>query len=731
MADLLTEDTLTETIAQVVVPVPTSEPYDYIIENNNEDVTGRIALIPIGPRREKGIILNTAQKSTVSRQKLRKIVKLYDLPALKAEFLSFIQKAADYNISTPGEIMKAALRGFQPDNSGTDVKYYRLKNTHIMSRLTPQRAKIIDILRQTPLIAHEVLKSQISLSALKGLIDQDIIETIIKTETHPYKTPDINFFTPDFGQDQSKAVKSLNTSLQKGGYKSFLLDGVTGSGKTETFLEAAAETFKQGKQVLILMPEIGLTDQVAARFAKRFGCTPALWHSQSKERDKRLIWQGVVDGSLKCVVGARSSLFLPFTNLGLIIVDEEHDGSYKQEEGMRYHARDMAVLRASLEKIHIILASATPSLESYVNAEVGRYEKVVLRERFGGANLPDIKMINLQQHAPPSQHWISQPLKQAIEATYEKGEQSLLFINRRGYAPLMLCRACGYRVECPNCSAWMVYHHSRSEMKCHQCGQKSIVAQQCKSCGATDEFVPCGPGVERLYEEARSYFPHMRCEILSSDHQENPDLFADLLAEIRLGKVDILIGTQMIAKGHDFPNLTTVGVIDADLGLGGGDLRAGEKTFQILEQVSGRAGRAVGKQGTVYVQSYNPHHPVMEALAARDRDAFLDNEAQTRLDIGHPPFGKLAAFILSAKDHKMLYDFATFLSTKQPAAKDITIYGPAPAAMFMLRSRYRYRFLIKAKRNINIQDYIRYWLKQVKIPSQIKFHIDIDPVSFL
>ena len=721
-----------ERIAQIIVPLPIFSHYDYKFDPEKLTLeVGNIVTIPVAQRKVIGLVASFNQDTDCPRHKIKSIIGKYDIKCLPPKIITFIHKVSQYNLVPPGDILKTILRGLTVKINTPIEKFYRFTGKASRERMTVKRKACLDFLKEKDDIPFATLRENFSTAIIKPLIENGYIEVITRKQHHNYARPDITYLKPEFGTDQETAIEKFKHGFEENNFKTFLLDGVTGSGKTETFLEAAAEIFKSGKQILMMMPEISLTDQAARRFEKRFGTMPAIWHSNISDKERYFISSGVLDGSIQCVIGARSGLFLPFSNLGAIIIDEEHDGSYKQEDGFRYNARDMAVLRAQIENIPIILASATPSLESYVNAEIGRYDKIILRERFGGATLPDIKLINMVTNPADKGGWISPPLRDAINKTYERDEQSLLFINRRGYAPLMICRGCGYRIECPHCSAWMVYHQSAYKLKCHQCGQDSTPPSQCPSCGSTDKFVPCGPGVERLYEEASTLFPHLKCEILSSDHQNNPERLSSLLHEIRAGHIHLLIGTQMVAKGHDFPNLTTVGVIDADLGLKGGDLRAGEKAFQILEQVSGRAGRSAGKKGTVYIQTYNPDHPVMKALEAHDRDCFLDNEAQTRLELEHPPFGRMAALILSSESQKHLHDFSHHFASLQPHTEGVHIFGPAPAAIAMIRGRYRYRFLVKTQKNISIQSLIQYWLGQVKVPSSIRLNIDIDPISFL
>jgi primosomal protein N' (replication factor Y) (superfamily II helicase) len=508
-----------------------------------------------------------------------------------------------------------------------------------------------------------------------------------------------------------------------------LLDGVTGSGKTEVYFEAVAEAIKQGKQVLILLPEISLSAQFLERFERRFGVAPALWHSEVPAGQRRATWSGVAEGKTKVVVGARSALFLPYADLGLIVVDEEHDASYKQEEGVMYHARDMAIVRARLGGFAVVLVSATPSLETMVNVQQGKYHYLSLPSRHAGASLPDIHVINLKLAAPGRGQFISPPLQEALKKTFAAGEQSILFLNRRGYAPLTLCRTCGYRFQCPSCSAWLVEHKRFSRMQCHHCGYAQQVPRNCPSCNDEDSFAACGPGVERIQEEVSALLPEARTFILASDVITSPNMIRAAVRDIEDRKHDVIIGTQIIAKGHHFPALTLVGVVDADLGLSGGDLRAGERTFQLLHQVSGRAGRGELK-GRVYLQTYMPEQNVIKALAKNDRDEFLAVEAREREKAGMPPFGRLAAVILSGPEEMKLDQFCRALAQKAPRYDDIRVLGPAPAPMAYLRGKHRRRFLIKAGRNISVQKYLAEWLSPVKVPSALQLKIDIDPQSF-
>ena len=428
-----------------------------------------------------------------------------------------------------------------------------------------------------------------------------------------------------------------------------VLDGVTGSGKTETYFAALAAALAKGRQALVLLPEIALGAQWLERFRERFGALPAQWHSDISEAERRDTWRAVAAGRARVVVGARSALFLPFPELGLIVVDEEHDTSYKQEDGVIYQARDMAVLRASLAHIPIVLVSATPSLETVVNVARGRYQRVALPRRHASAELPTVRLVDMRRERIEAGRFLAPPLVAELAATFEAGEQALLFLNRRGYAPLTLCRACGHRFECPSCTAWLVEHRFTGRLLCHHCGHAEAVPACCPECLAAGALVPCGPGVERLLEEVTARFPAARAALMVSDLLSGPRAAAELAQAMTERRYDVLIGTQIVAKGHHFPMLTLVGVVDADLGLTGGDLRAAERTYQLLHQVGGRAGRAEHK-GRVLIQTFMPDQPVMKALASGDRDRFLEAEAAARRAAGLPPFGRLAALIVSAGD---------------------------------------------------------------------------------
>jgi primosomal protein N' (replication factor Y) len=575
----------------------------------------------------------------------------------------------------------------------------------------------------------------VSAGVIDGLVDEGTLEAIALPAEPAARPPDPDYAVPDFSAVQAEAGAVLRECVRAGGYSVTLLDGVTGSGKTEVYFEAVAEAVSRGRQSLILMPEIALTAQTLDRFAARFGVRPAEWHSELSPRIRARTWHAVAAGEVSVVAGARSALFLPYADLGLIVVDEEHDAVYKQEDGVRYHARDMAVVRGHIAGIPVVLSSATPSIESEVNARRGRYARLALPERFGGQRLPSVEAIDLRRERPPPGRFISPVLAGAVAAAMERREQALLFLNRRGYAPLTLCRACGFRFACPNCDAWLVDHRFRRQLVCHHCGFAMPHPPTCPKCQAADSFVAVGPGVERLEEEVRTLFPQARLLVLSSDLIATIERMREELADVAAGRFDIVIGTQLVAKGHHFPMLNLVGVIDADLGLSNGDPRAAERTFQLLHQVIGRAGRDAGV-GVGLLQTHQPEHPVMRALIAQDREAFYAAEIGARERSGYPPFGRLASIVISGPDKHDTSAYARELARAAPLNENrmerVHVLGPAEAPLALVRGRHRLRLLIKAPRGYDLTAYLRRWLaKAPKRRGPIKLEIDVDPQSFL
>jgi primosomal protein N' (replication factor Y) len=522
----------------------------------------------------------------------------------------------------------------------------------------------------------------------------------------------------------------LVEAVDQSGFAPFLLDGVTGSGKTETYFEAIAATIRQGRQTLVLLPEIALTEAFLRRFEARFGAPPVTWHSALRQTERRRAWRAISSGEAQVVVGARSALFLPYAKLGLLVVDEAHEASFKQDDGVRYNARDVAVMRGRFEAIPVVLASATPALESMQMAESGVYERLELPSRFGGASLPEIATIDLTKEPPERGRWLAPQLVGEIAERLERGEQSLLFLNRRGYAPLTLCRHCGFRFQCPNCSAWLVEHRLTRRLACHHCGHEVPQPDACPECGEPDCLVACGPGVERIADEVAEVLPQARIAIATSDTLNSPDKIADFISAVDQGTVDLIVGTQLVTKGFHFPELTLVGVVDADLGLEGGDLRAAERTYQQIAQVGGRAGRGA-KPGKVLIQTRHPTAPVIAALAAGERDAFYAAEAEARRHAGAPPFGRWAAIIVSSEDERQAREAANAIGASRPRLEDVAIIGPAPAPLSLLRGRFRYRLLINARRSAQLQDVIRDWLGALSFPHGVRVGVDIDPYSFV
>jgi primosomal protein N' (replication factor Y) len=565
---------------------------------------------------------------------------------------------------------------------------------------------------------------------VRALCDLGLLETVLVPARRHRPEPDWRLPGPVFSPEQADAANALAGKARAGGFSVTLLDGVTGSGKTEVYFEAVAAALEQGRQVLILLPEIALGAQFLGRFARRFGAKPAEWHSDLGHTERRQTWRDVAEGRARVVVGARSALFLPFPDLGLIVVDEEHESSFKQEDVVVYHARDMAVVRGSIEKIPVMLVSATPSLETMVNVQQGRYAQLHLPARHGGAVLPEIRVVDLRREKPERQRFLAPPLVKALETTLAAGEQAMLFLNRRGYAPLTLCRTCGHRLQCPNCTSWLVEHRFTARLQCHHCGHAEPMPPLCPECGEAGTLAACGPGVERLAEEVAARFPDARVAVMASDTLSGPRAAAEMVDRVQSHEIDILIGTQVVAKGHHFPMLTLVGVVDADLGLAGGDLRAAERTYQLLHQVAGRAGRAE-RPGRVFLQTFMPEHPVIGALVRGDRDGFLAAEAEERLRFGMPPFGRLAALIVSAPDDGEADFVAQAFARAAPQMPGLEVLGPAPAPLAVLRQRHRRRFLVKVRRGVNVQAVVRDWLGRVKVPGTTRVYVDIDPYSFL
>jgi len=718
----------------VLLPLPVEGTYDYRVPEDANLSVGDIIDVPLGRRFETGVVWGTAADD-IDPDKLKDAVGLKDLPRLPVSLLTFIDWMADYTLQPKGVILRMALRGargLKPKAPETELVSASTLPPGV--KMTEARGKIMSALGKgaAPNPTQLAKRAGVSASVVKGLIEAGAIETRIAETSALFDAPDPHRQGVTLEPEQQRAAATLSGAVGRG-FSVSLLEGVTGSGKTEVYFEPVAAALKAGQQVLVLVPEISLTAQWLDRFRSRFGVDPAVWHSEVTGKQRRETWRAVAEGSAQVVVGARSALFLPFPNLGLTVVDEEHDAGFKQEDGVIYHARDMAVVRARETNIPIILASATPSLESVLNAQAGRYRHVVLADRVGGAVLPDVKLINMirtpPEKGPWGRSWLAPPLVKAIDEALEAREQALLFLNRRGYAPLTLCSGCGHRLQCPSCTAWLVEHRLAKRLQCHHCGYVAPLPNACPACGREESFVPCGPGIERVAEEAAARWPQARVVAVASDTLERPSALAALVDAIERRQIDIIVGTQVLAKGHHFPGLTLVGVVDADLGLASWDLRASERTHQLLHQVAGRAGRAQAP-GRVMLQSHDPNHPVLQAMLAEDADAFLSTEADARRGLGMPPFGRLVALILSGPNEHAVRQAGQDLARAAPSAKDVEVLGPAPAFMALLRGRHRHRFLIKGPRNKLLQPLIRSWLDAVSLPSSVWVQIDVDPYSF-
>ncbi len=628
-------------------------------------------------------------------------------------------------------MMMSAQQVFEPQKPRYGV--VGVEGAPLPARMTPARQRVLDIASDGLIRAKSTIAAEAgcTTSVVTGLITAGCLtEVAIPPKVCP--TPDPAFATKTFDAEQARAVETVCAAVDGKTFSVTLLDGVTGSGKTEVYFEAVARTLEAGKQVLIMLPEIALTSQFLGRFNERFGCPPAEWHSALSAQERGRIWRAVGSGEARVVVGARSALFLPYPELGLVVIDEEHDASYKQDDRVHYQARDMAIVRARLGEHSAILASATPSIESHVNARTGRYRHVQLPSRYSGVQLPEIEAIDLRTDPPEDNRWLAPRLVEAVRETLNAGQQSLLFLNRRGYAPLTLCRHCGHRFECPQCTAWLVEHRFRNRLNCHHCGFSLPAPKACPKCQETDALVACGPGVERVAEEIAERFPEARVALLSSDLIPGLTEMREVIHTIESGDTDIIIGTQIVAKGHHFPYLATVGIVDGDLGLAqGADPRAGERTLQLLHQVTGRAGREQTR-GLGLIQTHLPEHPVMEAILSGDREAFLEREIRVRQAGLLPPFGRLAALVISAREKEVAERMAHEIRNRAPNSERITVLGPAEAPIAIIRGRHRWRILVKAPRELDIQSYIRSWLETLPpIKGDARLTVDIDPYSFL
>ena len=719
----------------VLLPLPLAGAYDYAVpEGVGAPGPGTIVAAPLGGRTLPGVVWHGAAEGRVAEAKLRAIAALLPVPLMPAALMRFIDWVAHWTLSPPGAVLRMALPvaaalAPPPVRSGLV-----LAPGVDPAALGGARAKVAAVLAASPLpwAATELARAAgVSPGVVRAMRAAGLVVAVAMPDGAtqcPGGAP------PALSPAQAEAAATLRAAVAARRAGATLLDGVTGSGKTEVYLEAVAEAVARGRQALVLLPEIALTAQVIARFRNRFGADPHVWHSEVAAARRRDTWRAVAEGRVPIVIGARSALFLPFPDLGLIVVDEEHETAFKQEDGVAYHARDMALVRAHLAGIPAVLVSATPSLETLANVERGRHARLTLPERHGSAGLPEVAAIDLRAAPPERGRFLAPPLVAAIEATVARGEQALLFLNRRGFAPLTLCRSCGHRFQCPNCTAWLVEHRYARRLECHHCGHTEPVPPACPECGAEGALTPVGPGVERIAAECRERFGGVRIAEMSSDTVHGAHTAAHYAAMIENREVDLIIGTQLVAKGWHFPHLTLVGVVDADLGLAGGDLRAAERSFQVLHQVGGRAGRA-DRPGRVLLQTWSPGHPVMRALVSGDVGRFVAEEMAERRAGGWPPFGRLAALIVSSPDQAAADEAALALRRAAPGeageGEGFRVLGPAPAPLAILRGQHRRRLLLKAARWVDVQALLRAWLGRAAIPRSARVAVDVDPVSFL
>ncbi len=707
--------------------MPLPEAFDYWVPEGLALQPGDHVAAPLGKRTAHGIVW--AVKPGPGDRELKEVEGLIGGAPIPEGTRQLVDWTANYLVQPPGIVLRSVLRSqdaLRP--SPTETVYSQ--GVDVPARMTPAREKVLDVMaRLGEASAADIAREAgVSSGVVKGLADAGALRSVTRPTDPPFDPPDPDRPGLDLTLLQAEAAGVLRKLVRAGGFQAALLDGVTGSGKTEVYFEAIAEVLRQDPdaQILIMLPEIALTEAVLSRFEQRFGALPALWHSGAGPKNRRRAWREVAEGRARIVVGARSSLFLPFPNLKMIIVDEEHDPTFKQGEGLHYQGRDLAVVRAKLEQAMVILASATPSLESLTNAEAGRYVHVRLPARPGAAILPEVATIDLRETPAEEGRWLSPPLLEAMRDSLERKEQVLLYLNRRGYAPLVLCRQCGHRMVSPDTQSYLVEHKYTGRLVCHVTGFSMPKPRQCPNCGAQDSLTSVGPGVERVAEEACHLFPEHSVEIYSSDTSSG----ADIVARMERGEIDILVGTQIAAKGHNFPGLTLVGVIDADLGLAGGDPRAGERTYQTLVQVAGRAGRAE-RPGRALLQTHQPEHEAIQALVAGDRDAFLETEIMAREMLGLPPFGRMASIGFMAQNPKAVEEAAASFAAKAPVSDGVEIWGPAEPPLAVVRGWHRRRVLVRADKTIDISAYVRAWRSRVKTPSSVRVSVDIDPYSFV
>ena len=718
--------------ARVIVLNSALGPLDYRVPRGMAVEPGAIVVAPLGPRQLIGVVWEAERLPTeeIGDNRLRNLLAVADAPPIPAPLRRLIEWTAGYYLAPLASVLRMALSSTSALEGGKTIIEYRATG-EIPARMTAQREQALERIGDRQGLIRELATiADVSDGVIRGLVKSGAIEGVTVALDTPYPLPDPSFGAPELSDEQDTVAATLRQAVRDRQFHPFLLDGVTGSGKTEVYFEAVAEAIRAGRQTLVMLPEIALTEPFLKRFHARFGVEPVAWHSGLRQSQRRRAWRAIATGEALVTVGARSSLFLPYPNLGLIVVDEAHETSFKQEEGVHYHARDVAVMRGRFEGCPVVLASATPAIETRQQVALGRYTELKLPGRYGVAEMPAIEAIDLLADPPMRGRWLAPKLVRAIDATLERKEQVLLFLNRRGYAPLTLCRTCGHRFQCPNCTAWMVEHRLINRLACHHCGHTIPTPRACPECDSEDSLVACGPGVERIADEVAALFPDAKTAIVTSDTIWSPAKAAEFVARMEAGDIDIVVGTQLVTKGYHFPNLTLVGVVDADLGLEGGDLRAAERSFQQICQVAGRAGRGE-KPGTVLIQTHSTKAPVMRALVSGDAEGFYAAETEARREAGAPPFGRFAAIIVSSEDKDSALDTARAIGRSAPKVEAMQVFGPAPAPLAMLRGRHRFRLLVHARRALDVQEVIRDWLGALEWPAKVRVVVDVDPYNFL
>lgn len=725
-------------IVKVLIPNVINTGYDYRLTAKAE--VGDFVRVTVMNRQYVGVIIGNGD-SNLDVSKIKPIIEVCNFGHLSHSDIDWIYKMSNWTLMAPGAVLRLILNvpdAFLPPKT---EQLYRV-NFDSKVKMTDARQSVFDAFQSNDndaMSVNDIINiAHVGNAVIKGMIKSGaLVESMVREKTN-------NDFVYEYfdtknvvlNKEQQSAANILKTAINKNEFSVHLLDGITGSGKTQVYFDAVLNAYNNGKSVLLMMPEIALTAQFMDRFKQRFGNPPVVWHSNLTSARRRNIWQGVARGDIRIVVGTRSALFLPWQNLGLIVVDEEHDPSYKQEDMGNYHARDMAVLRAKIANFPVVLASATPSVETLHNVALGKYNRIRLMSRFGGATLPKIETIDMRTARPDvykindeeKSGNLSPKLCDEIRNTLDEHKQVMLFINRRGFAPIVQCKKCGWVCECPDCSMSMNYHKHLNKMVCHMCGKMASVPRTCPKCGA--DVSMRGAGLEKIEEEISVKFPNAKTALVSSDTIMSREALERLVHKMENGEIDIVIGTQILAKGHHFPNLTLVGVVDADMGLFGTDFRSGEHTFQQLFQVAGRAGRGEFP-GRVLLQTYNPEHPVIRAICSGDRDEFMGNDMKSRRAAKMPPFGQLIAVIVEANKETTLKKYCDDLARVAPQLNGGKIMGPIAAQIYQIRNWYRMRFLVSGTANANLQPIVRDWLNKIKTPTNVRVKIDVNPMNFM